>query len=92
MTKRVLILPLKHSKPQRTEISVHQSELISKMFPTHCAQKRNETVCHLTAAISKLVNQRENTYPVLLRSIRDGKKARRYVHVQISSKMTDNKL
>lgn len=34
----------------------------------------------------------ESTYPVLLRSIIDGKNDRRYVHVQISSNMTDSKL
>lgn len=31
-------------------------------------------------------------YPVLFRSISDGKNERRYVHVQISKRITDNKL
>lgn len=98
MTKRVSIKPLEHSKQQHTAIFVHRSELISKTSPAHCTNKCNRKkkikLCHLHfgVAISILVWCEDSTYPVLLRSISDGKNDRRYVHVQMSSKITDNKL
>lgn len=87
-------MPLKHSKPQHTAIFVHQSELASKMFPTlYGWRTETEIIKHFVIRLQQLATQlQESTYPVLLRSIIDGKNDRRYVHVQISSNMTDSKL